>query len=826
MSIFIIKDLLTQLERQGVFTAEKKADYIEWFGHNIIDITSDFIRKHNIGESYFIKAMNRVFQVDLFEPLLSKWLIGYFSKLFDMLDESSALVLADNPLNRFGAEKYYARFKNLPHIKWIKEPNLYNRLLNILILFAGTVCHSLNNGLRIPWRRKRYKVMREAIWGLYDRGGYYFHDDFLVDGEKIRKEDIILFSRNILSETGRVRAYSDAKKSSYVHFNLLTLPLGAGCLFSRIILKYVLLGGGVLIGEIASAHFLLYWSIYVYFVNNGLLYEKIFSHFKIMSELGHNYFSANHIVESIVCRNYGTKYYLMHWSDNSLVINNYLLSFLSCDGFLLWGRAHIQGVENNRCVLIPTGYVFKKFIKETMRNRTMVLSAMGIYSNGKVISFFDETFGKDSEMPENNYIVFWETILKVAQMEKDNTILIKPKVSTYYNMLSDDLKKRYLKILAELSNMKNAYIVDEKKWSFVEVIGVSDIVVSQGMTSSSTIAIICGLEGLYLDQFGYSHRFSNLFKDKIVFCNPDNLIIMIHAIAASKKSPSKDIPERLLREFDEYPDDRGIDLFRDILSSGGRIPLAGGTHRRVGIIVQARMCSTRLPDKAMLPLLRRPVLQRIIERLKDCQSADVIIVATTVKEEDDKIIGLAKGMGVKVFRGSEEDVLSRFYYAAKQNLLDIIVRITSDCPFVDPEILDGMVKDYLSKERLDYLSNTIERAFPRGLDVEVFSFKALERAFNSAKEPYQREHVTPYIYENKEKFSVLNYPAGEDNSSYRLTLDTVEDYELIKAVYNKLYPTKPKFRLSDVVSLIKNSNDPVFLVNAGVKQKELKDNSI
>jgi polysaccharide biosynthesis PFTS motif protein len=191
---------------------------------------------------------------------------------------------------------------------------------------------------------------------------------------------------------------------------------------------------------------------------------------------------------------------------------------------------------------------------------------MGIMPNGKIITFFDESFGGDSEMTEEHYIIFWETILKVAEQERNSTIVIKPKGSENYKLLSQKFKEEYLVTLDKISKMKNIYFIDEKRWSFIEAVGVSDVVVTQGMTTSGTVAIICGIEGLYLDQFGYEHEFSRLFKDRIVFDNPEKLLDMIHRIVRGEEVPSKDIPEGLLREFDEYSDDRGIDLLRDILS--------------------------------------------------------------------------------------------------------------------------------------------------------------------------------------------------------------------------------------------------------------------
>lgn len=566
MRCSLIRDLVWELDSMGSVTKQREPEYIEWVNSNSIDIIDEFVQKNKLSESHFIKSMNAIFKTTRFEVLLKRWLVGYLMKLLDTLNGFNDLVLEDNILNRFVVEKYHSRFEILPKIKWRKQSALFYRIYSILIRCAIILYLSLNNGLKIFGKRKKYKVMREALWGLYGVNGYYFHDDFFVDGDKIKGEDILLFSRGNCECRSRLKGWEDAKKSPYAHFDLRFLSLGIIPLFSRIIPKYIISGSWTLLREIRSVHFSLYWSIYSEFIYNGLPYEKVFSNFEILSELGHNYYSTSHIVEAIVCQNHGAKYYLMHWSDFSMPILSYFLSFLGCDGFLLWGNIHSQDFKGNRQVLIPSGYVFKRFIKKVASNKDKVLSDMGIDTRGKVISFFDESFGGSCAMTEENFVAFWKTILKVARQEQANTIVVKPKDFSRYKLLSNELKREFFEILNELLRMKNVHIIDEKKWSFVEAIGISDITVTQGMTSSATIAIVCGIEGLYLDQVGYGHLFAELFKDKIVFDDSEKLVNMIHKIVMEQEFPHKNIPEKLLREFDEYADDRGIDLFRDILS--------------------------------------------------------------------------------------------------------------------------------------------------------------------------------------------------------------------------------------------------------------------
>ena len=244
---------------------------------------------------------------------------------------------------------------------------------------------------------------------------------------------------------------------------------------------------------------------------------------------------------------------------------------------------------------------------------------------------------------------------------------------------------------------------------------------------------------------------------------------------------------------------------------------------KVVCLVQARVGSTRLPGKILKEICGKTILHHEIDRLKKCKEIDEIVIATTDKEDDDKIVNEAKKLSVKYFRGSENDVLSRFYYAAKENNADIIVRVTSDCPCIDFEILDKMLiyfKDKYKEKQIDYLSNTINRTYPRGYDIEIFTFSALEKSYINAEKEYEREHVTPYIYDKTNNFLKLSFENTEDYSKYRVTLDTIEDFIVIKNIFENLYYKNPYFKLNDVVQYL-NNNLHIVDINKHIEQKKL-----
>lgn len=237
------------------------------------------------------------------------------------------------------------------------------------------------------------------------------------------------------------------------------------------------------------------------------------------------------------------------------------------------------------------------------------------------------------------------------------------------------------------------------------------------------------------------------------------------------------------------------------------------------IIIQARMTSTRLPGKVMREVLGKPLLQIQLERLVHAGNVDEIIVATTTNDTDRPIVELCNSLSIPIFRGSEEDVLERYYQAATEYNVDIVIRITSDCPVIDPRVVEQVIDYYLAnQDSVDYVSNTGVRTYPRGMDTEVFSRQVLEQAYRYATKAPEREHVTLYIYRHPELFKLGNYPYWRDVSHHRWTVDTLEDFELIKRIIDHLYPKDPLFSLEDTLELLDRYPEWV-LINQHVKQK-------
>lgn len=239
---------------------------------------------------------------------------------------------------------------------------------------------------------------------------------------------------------------------------------------------------------------------------------------------------------------------------------------------------------------------------------------------------------------------------------------------------------------------------------------------------------------------------------------------------------------------------------------------------KIVAIIQARMGSTRLPGKVLMDLGGETVLARVLGRLRRAVMIEEIVVATTDSAADDAIIRECERLEASCFRGSEDDVLDRYYEAARMFAAEVVVRITSDCPVIDPDLVDETIRVF-QLQCGDYCSNSFPRTYPRGLDIEVFSMNALEQGWRHAYQPYEREHVTPYFYEHPELFRLVSHQGQIDYSQYRWTLDTEGDLELLREIYAR-FGNKDDFSWREVIQLMEREPELAEL-NSHVIQKTL-----
>jgi len=237
-------------------------------------------------------------------------------------------------------------------------------------------------------------------------------------------------------------------------------------------------------------------------------------------------------------------------------------------------------------------------------------------------------------------------------------------------------------------------------------------------------------------------------------------------------------------------------------------------RNKVGIIVQARMGSKRFPGKIMKKVNGYPMINHMLNQIKKSKLHDEIIIATSLKKENNIVRNFCKKNKINCFSGSENNLVNRFYLCAKKYKLDTIVRLTADCPLIDPKIIDLCIKKFLSK-KFDFVANTSppnNKSYPDGVDVEVFSFKTIKKVNSKCKSKKDLEHVTPYIWRKKKEFRLFRFNLKKDLSKYRFTLDYKEDFVLIKKILINLYNKKKKITINSVIQYIKQ-NKNAYMIN-------------
>ena len=237
-------------------------------------------------------------------------------------------------------------------------------------------------------------------------------------------------------------------------------------------------------------------------------------------------------------------------------------------------------------------------------------------------------------------------------------------------------------------------------------------------------------------------------------------------------------------------------------------------------IIQARMSSTRLPGKVLKEINGRAMISLMVERVQKAKSVNKVILVTSTDPSDDAVEALCRSENILYYRGSLDDVMDRYYQAAVRSRAKTVVRLTGDCPLIDPKMIDNMMEVYKTG-KYDYVANTTppDWTVPEGMDVEIFSFKNLKKLWTETKKPSDREHVTFPFWNNPDLFSVYKYNLDRDLSKYRLTVDYPEDFEVINKVFNDLYSKKSVFSMDDIVDYLEK-NPELYKMNQDIESNQ------
>lgn len=245
---------------------------------------------------------------------------------------------------------------------------------------------------------------------------------------------------------------------------------------------------------------------------------------------------------------------------------------------------------------------------------------------------------------------------------------------------------------------------------------------------------------------------------------------------------------------------------------------------KTNAIIQARCGSTRFPNKVFADINGRPLIWHVVNRLTYAKTINDIVIATTINSKDDKIAQWCIDNNIACYRGSENDVLNRYFCASLAFPSDVIVRITADDPFKEPALIDAVVNKLID-ENLDYATNNFPPSWPEGLDCEAFKFSILKESEESTNNPFEREHVTQYIYHNPQKFKIGNVSSDKNYSDYRWTIDKEEDYEMVKAIYSHRLKNNDEILLMDEIMNILERNPDIIKINSTVERSTMYKNN-
>ncbi|MAF85139.1 MAG: hypothetical protein CL875_03055 [Dehalococcoidales bacterium] len=520
----------------------------------------------------FTKVYNEKFKTNKFKPFVLKWVSFYVFELLTCLyrahlDKPSkkVLYLRNNLLNRQIYEWWSRKTGNKIQVRWLGESEAKAGLEAITSILALFIYNLLSHGLCLPVRPKKFKIMKEAVWGLRSR---VFRDDFFVDNEKLLKKDLLLYTFGS-SQEPRMSAYKAAQDSEYECINKSKLKIPVNLLFQRLFKYHFRLPLVFVLSNFSNKQNYMLKDWLKWFHAVAIDREILLSHYQIGLDLSVNETSLVHIPETIILNNYGAKSVIYHWSDMTSGAFS-TEHFKSFNIYLIWGKAHIRGKQYFVDNIIETGCWLKHNFGEFTKDKKNIHKKLELPTNGyKVLAFYDESFAPNIHFSEEVLLDFWQMMFELIEENRNVIGIMKPKVGDGDKrlMLSAKGKEIYNNIKQRCSESGRFYFIDNpREVGVTEVIAISDINITMGMGSPSSIALLCGKIGLYYNTPGDDyHPFARKYKNKVVFDNKRGLFSAVNKIINQGYSPLDEIDEELLRDYDQFRDERGLERFREAL---------------------------------------------------------------------------------------------------------------------------------------------------------------------------------------------------------------------------------------------------------------------
>jgi polysaccharide biosynthesis PFTS motif protein len=566
-----VKNKLSNLFKEDIFIGSYKGLYYK-IGREATECTDFVYKKLKLEDYPFTKVYNKKFQTKKIEPFVLKWVSLYILELLNFLykvhlDKPSekVLYLGNTPLNRYIYEWWHQTKGNQMQARWLKKSELMAGLATITSMGVLHISKFLNHGFCLPVRPKKFKIMKEAVWGLRNP---VFRDDFLIDNQRLLKKDLLLYTSGA-SDEGRMLAYQDAQTSEYECINRNELKIPINLLCRRLFKYHFLLPMVFVLRNFRSKQNYLFKEWLNSFHKTAINYEILLSHYQIGLELSVKEAGLTHIPETIILNNYGAKNVIFHWSDSTSydAAHQHYKSF---NILLLWGKAHARGKRYFVDSIIETGCWLKHNFNELTSNKKIISQKLGLpMDNRKVLSFYDETFHPDGYFTEEILLDFWQVMLELIEKNLNVIGIMKPKVEDERkrSLMSDRGIKLFSTIKQRCLESARLYFIDNpREVAATEVIAISDVNITMGMGSPSTIALLCGKTGLYYDTTGNDHHpFAQKYKNKIVFDNKRELVSTVNKIINEGYNPLNEIEPELLEDYDSFRDDRGLERFREAL---------------------------------------------------------------------------------------------------------------------------------------------------------------------------------------------------------------------------------------------------------------------
>lgn len=538
-----------------------------------IECTDSVYKKLNLENCQFIRVYNNKFKTNKFIPFIMKWVSIYTLEILKCLYRvhldkpcEKILYLRDNLLNRNIYEWWEQKTGNKIQVEWQKESELMAALETMFSILVSFIYRLFYRGLCMPVKPKKFKIMKEVAWGLRN---LVLRDDFFVDNEKLLGKDVLLYTTDSGHE-GRMSAYKDAQNSEYecVNSNKLKIPLDL--LLQRLFKYYLLLPAVFTFKNLGSKQNYLLREWLAAFHGVSVNYEILLSHYRLGLELSVNEASLMHIPGTIILNNRGAKSALYHWSD--LTSGHFILEdFKSSNIYLVWGKAHLAEKQDFVDSTIETGCWLKHDFSKFTRNKRSIYEKLALPTNVNgytVLAFYDRSFSPDIYITEEVLLDFWKMMAELIEERKDVIGILKPKSGNEkYDALSDKGREMFTDLKGRCLGSGRFYFIDNPtEIAVTEVIAISDLNITMGMGSPSTIALLCGKVGLYYETTGNDcHPFAKKYKNRVVFENKKNLFSAVDMIINEGHNPLNEIDEELLRSYDQFRDEMGVERFRDTL---------------------------------------------------------------------------------------------------------------------------------------------------------------------------------------------------------------------------------------------------------------------